>query len=106
MRELKTELIDRFGLLPASAENLFEATRFKLTANKLGIKKIEMGKEYGHLHFEAKPKIDPAKIIQLIQQQSSIYRLLGTDKLRFKIPSDQTAEQRFQVLQLTLNTIT
>src|SRR5690606_23849563 len=40
LRELKVEMIDRFGLLPEPAKYLFEVTRLKLLAQALGIAKI------------------------------------------------------------------
>ena len=33
--------------------------------------------------FGPQPKVDPAKLVQLIQQQSRVYKLDGRDKLRF-----------------------
>jgi len=82
LRELQVEMIDRFGLLPDQAKNLFHVTELKLRATPLGICKIEMGDSVGRVHFVAEPNIDPMKIIRLIQTQSNIYRMDGQDKLR------------------------
>ncbi|HEX22557.1 MAG TPA: transcription-repair coupling factor, partial [Chromatiales bacterium] len=82
LRELQVEMIDRFGLLPDQAKNLFHVTELKLRATPLGIRKIEMGDSVGRVHFVAEPNIDPMKIIRLIQTQSNIYRMDGQDKLR------------------------
>ncbi len=82
LRELQVEMIDRFGLLPAQAKNLFQVTELKLRATPLGIRKIEMGDASGRIHFVAEPDIDPMKIIRLIQTQPQTYRMDGQDKLR------------------------
>ena len=82
LRELQVEMIDRFGLLPPQAKNLFQVTELKLQATPLGIKKIEMGDSGGRVQFVAEPDIDPMKIITLIQTQSRIYKMDGPDKLR------------------------
>ncbi len=82
LRELQVEMIDRFGLLPDQAKNLFHVTELKLHATPLGIRKIEMGDSVGRVHFVAEPDIDPMKIIHLIQAQPNAYRMDGQDKLR------------------------
>ena len=83
LRELKVEMIDRFGLLPQAAKNLFDVTSLKLKVHPLGIRKIEAGPEGGRILFEAEPKIDPARIIKLIQTRPKQFKLDGGDKLRF-----------------------
>jgi len=83
LRELQVELIDRFGLLPDSAKNLFAITSLKLLAQPYGIRKIDAGPQGGRILFSSTPKIDPVQIIQLIQQQPKRFKLDGSDKLRF-----------------------
>lgn len=41
LNDLKVELIDRFGLLPEATKNLFAITQLRLSAQTLGIKKID-----------------------------------------------------------------
>ena len=83
LRELKVEMIDRFGLLPDQARNLFDLTELKLFAQPYGIRKIEAGPQGGKLQFDEAPRIDPARIIHLIQKRPAVYRLDGADRLRF-----------------------
>ena len=85
LRELKVEMIDRFGLLPEPAQHLFDITELKLEVAPLGIRKIEAGPKGGRIHFEEQPGIDPAKLIQLIQTQPQHYRMDGTERLRFEL---------------------
>ncbi len=93
MQELKSEMIDRFGLLPDQAQSLFQITELKILAKKLGINKIEMGKKFGYIVFNEKPDVDPAKIIKLIQLQPKVYQLQGSDKLRFVPNIDENCKR-------------
>ena len=84
LRELQVEMIDRFGLLPPPTKNLFRLTELKLKAQELGAVKVEAGPGGGVLVFSEQPRVDPLKLIQLIQKKPSVYRLEGQQKLRFK----------------------
>ena len=83
LRELKVEMIDRFGLLPKVVTTLFDITELKQQATPLGIKKVDVYSEGGRVVFSQSPKINTEKLIQLIQTQPQIYQLDGMDKLRF-----------------------
>ncbi len=98
LRELKVEMIDRFGLLPAAVNNLFRITELKQQATRLGIKRIDLGDSGGSITFGEKPDINPAAIIELIQMRSSIYTLEGQHKLRISRELD-TAEARIEESQ-------
>jgi transcription-repair coupling factor (superfamily II helicase) len=84
LRELQVEMIDRFGLLPEYARNLFEITHLKLKVAPVGVVKVEVGPEGGRILFGQEPKIDVAKMVQLIQRRPQVYKLDGGDRLRFK----------------------
>jgi transcription-repair coupling factor (superfamily II helicase) len=81
--ELKVELIDRFGPMPPFAQNLFRCTYLKLRAGALGIKKIDAGAGSGYVLFEPENKVDPKRVLKMIQGKSKEYRLEGPLKLRF-----------------------
>ncbi len=80
--ELQVEMIDRFGLLPQAAKNLFLVTELKLKATPLGITKIELGAQGGRLSFAPEPNIEPMKIIELIQTRPQEYKLDGQERLK------------------------
>lgn len=105
LRELQVEMIDRFGLLPAAAKNLFRLAELKLAAAPLGISKLEAGPHGGRIHFNPEPAVDPLAIIQLVQGEPEHYKLDGPDKLRFQLPLDDT-EQRFRKVQELLERLT
>jgi transcription-repair coupling factor (superfamily II helicase) len=104
LRELQVEMIDRFGLLPDSAKNLFRVTSFKLKATPLGIRKIEFGLDGGRVLFNEQPIIDPVSVINLIQKQPNIYKMDGPDKLRVIKPLP-TMEARVKMLDDLLDVL-
>ena len=83
LRELKIELIDRFGLLPEQTKNLFETTQLKILATALGIKKLDVGETGGRILFSEKPDINVNQLLSLIQNEPQNYKLDGQEKLRF-----------------------
>jgi transcription-repair coupling factor (superfamily II helicase) len=101
LKDLQVEMIDRFGLLPEAAKNLFRLTELKLKAQALGIRKLEAGPTGGRILFDKEPKIDPTAVIRLIQTQTKTYKLDGQDKLRFTMDLPER-EQRFQAVEKLL----
>jgi transcription-repair coupling factor (superfamily II helicase) len=80
---LKVELIDRFGLLPPPTKTLFSLTALKLLAGQLGIAKIRAGAEGGSITFAERSRVDPARLLKLIESDPKRHRLDGPYKLRF-----------------------
>ena len=85
LRELQVEMIDRFGLLPDAAKQMFAIAELKLDATRLGIRKLDLGTSGGRLQFVEKPNVDPMSVIRLIQGQPKHYRMDGPDKLRITL---------------------
>jgi len=83
LKELQVEMIDRFGLLPEAAKNLFTLSEIRLRAAALGVRKIESGPSGGRILFGAQPKVDPGRLVQLLQSRPRELRLEGADKIRF-----------------------
>jgi len=81
LEELKVELIDRFGLLPPQTERLFEAARLRQLGESIGFVKIRVSARSAMLDFSAQPKIEPIKLIKLIQSQPKVYKLEGQKRL-------------------------
>lgn len=88
--DLKAELIDRFGLLPQSAKNLFEISSLKVLATSLGITRIA-GDENGEV-IEMGPKctISPDYIITLVTScKHNEYRMSGPNSLRCSLKESE-----------------
>lgn len=100
--DLQVEMIDRFGLIPEATKNLFRITELKLLAEKIGIKKIESTAQGGRIEFQEPPHIDPSKIIQLLQEPKSIFKLDGSNRLKYTKETTSAAE-RIQAVKEILN---
>ena len=79
LRGLQVELIERFGLLPEHAKNLFRLTEMKLFAEPLGICKIEGSAACIRLLFNEKPNVDTVKLIRMMQSQPDRYKLTSNN---------------------------
>ncbi len=97
LESLQEEMIDRFGLLPEPLKHLFAIARLKHRTTPLGVRKIDLGLTGGRILFEKNTRIDPGKIIQLIQKESRVYKLDGSDKLRI-IKEFKDVQSRFTFL--------
>ncbi|MEM8815348.1 MAG: transcription-repair coupling factor [Pseudomonadota bacterium] len=98
LRELQVELIDRFGLLPEGARNLIRIAGIKQRAATLGIEKIDAADQGGYLLFAENSAIDPVSLIQLVQNDSQVYRLKGSHRLNFSSDLVDPAE-RFRFVE-------
>jgi transcription-repair coupling factor (superfamily II helicase) len=101
LRELQVEMIDRFGLLPEPAKNLFRIAGYKQAARALGLRKIDVGPGGGSVTFERDTRVEPATLIRYVQQNSRTHRLEGGTKLRFTAKLEQD-EQRFAAVEQLL----
>ena len=83
--DLKSEMIDRFGLLPDAARTLFDVTALKIKASPLGVSKIDVGAGGGRLVFGAETPVNPENVVRLVQEHPGRYRLDGADRLRMSM---------------------
>jgi transcription-repair coupling factor (superfamily II helicase) len=91
--ELQVEMVDRFGVLPDPAKQLFAVTELKLEATRLGLRKLELGDKGGRVHFLSKPNVDPMSVIRLIQSQPKVYTMDGPDKLKIRLELPDAASR-------------
>ena len=98
--ELEVELVDRFGLLPQQTKNLFDSARLRLQASALGIRKLEANAKGGRIVFEPQPRIDPMRLIKLLQSQPQHFKLDGQDKLRFFMDLEEERQRAAKVRAL------
>ena len=104
LRELQVEMIDRFGLLPEPAKNLFRIAELKQTARSLGLRKIDVGPGGGSVTFDRDTRVEPATLIRYVQQHARTHRLDGGVKLRFTLPLEQD-ERRYAVVEELLQAL-
>ncbi|HLS42124.1 MAG TPA: transcription-repair coupling factor [Paenalcaligenes sp.] len=89
---LQEELIDRYGPLPEAAKTLMAVHKLRISAEPLGIQKLDANSEYANLQFSSQPNVDPVSLIELVQTHKYI-RFSGSERLRieFKEGSDLVA---------------
>ena len=83
LSELQVEMIDRFGLLPEQSKRLFRVTSLRLRSQAMGVSKIDASAVTGKISFSQHTKVDPRLIVQLVQQQPKVYKLVGPTQLQF-----------------------
>lgn len=88
LKDLKVEMIDRFGLLPQPVQNLFEVSRLKVGSEDMGIEKLDAGLKGGFIEFHASTTVDPMKLINLVQRQPHKFKMTKGTRLGFTIDSD------------------
>jgi transcription-repair coupling factor (superfamily II helicase) len=87
LADLQSEMVDRFGTLPGPARTLFRVAALRLRAAPLGILRLEAGPLRGLVEFGEDSSVDPARVIRLVQRDPKRYRLDGSHRIRFSIPS-------------------
>jgi transcription-repair coupling factor (superfamily II helicase) len=97
-------MIDRFGLLPVQAKNLFRIAELKLAAKALGLRKIDIGPGGGSVTFEPDTRVDPGTLIRYVQQNARTHRLDGGVKLRMTLKLEQD-EKRFEAAQALIDAL-
>ena len=95
LHELQVELIDRFGLLPEAARNLFRITEIKLRASPIGIQRVEMSAGGGLVEFSGKTHVDPRILVQLLESEPERFRLDRQQRLRITEDLDEP-RKRFE----------
>jgi transcription-repair coupling factor (superfamily II helicase) len=80
---LLEEIVDRFGKLPAQAQNLIDVHRLRVLAKPYGVVKVDAAPGVTTIHFKKDAPIDPMGVIALIQKNRHI-KLAGNEKLRIE----------------------
>jgi transcription-repair coupling factor (superfamily II helicase) len=100
LRDMQVELIDRFGLLPQPAKNLMRIAALKREATALGIEKIDASDDGGYLDFASQTSLDPMTLVQMVENESQVYRLAGAHRLQFRLDLSDTATRFSEVENL------
>ena len=84
--EVETELIDRYGDLPEEAVYLTEAVRVRLLARALGVHTLERQGKTLLVTWSDPKRVDPQRVITLVQGSEGDLRLLPDNRLRLHLP--------------------
>ncbi len=106
LKELKIEMIDRFGLLPDTTITLFNVTSLKMIATPLGIRKIDVGPVSGRFIFEKNPTLNVKALLTLVQGEPQNYQLKGNESLHFNLNEDMETLSLVQWIKTLLQKLT
>lgn len=87
------ELIDRFGSLPETAENLFTKARLRFRAAQIGIEKLNLSKRKIDIIFSRDAAIDPDKLFQRIQKEPQRFKMIDPTSIRINQPGTTLSER-------------
>lgn len=99
---IRMELIDRFGIPPQPVKQLFSVHQVRLSAEQLGITKVDINSNGGYVEFSPDTPVQAVSIIQLMQKNPTYYRMEGGQRLKIMV---QLAEydKRIQFIMDLLN---
>jgi transcription-repair coupling factor (superfamily II helicase) len=89
---IRDELLDRFGPLPAAAENLLRVIRLKILARRLGISAIDTARGEIVLTAGESTKVDPQRLVNLLTQANGGLRVTPDHRVYAPAPSADPAE--------------
>jgi transcription-repair coupling factor (superfamily II helicase) len=89
--DLEAELVDRFGPLPPPGKTLLVVHRLRQRAARLGIRRLELGTAAGLVEFDREHRVDPDRVVRLVQRSDGRYRLDGPARLRLRIATADAA---------------
>jgi transcription-repair coupling factor (superfamily II helicase) len=99
LRDVRSELIDRYGEPPAAVRNLLAYAALKLQAMRVGATAIERKRELVNIKFSQKATIDPGKLARFVaSQQKTQFTPDGTLKFSIKISSAESILQTLRDL--------
>ncbi|CAB1368077.1 transcription-repair coupling factor [Denitratisoma oestradiolicum] len=99
LRDLREELVDRFGELPPQGLALLETHRLRVLGRPLGVSKLDAGPQSIQVQFVPNPPIDPMAVIQLIQSDRN-FKLAGPDRLVWNRPTPTLQERASSIREL------
>lgn len=86
LKEVRAELIDRFGALPVAADYLLQIAHLKLAAAKLGALSINADSRGGKLSFADQNLIDHGKLIACLQGAPQVFKIDNSSTLKYQKP--------------------
>ncbi|MFT6724194.1 MAG: transcription-repair coupling factor (superfamily II helicase) [Arenicella sp.] len=98
LEELQVETIDRFGLLPEAAKNLFQIAELKLGASQHDIKVLEVGPTGAVIKFVKNPNINIDQLMRAVASNPREYRFTGAESIQVSRQMPE-AEQRFALIE-------
>ena len=92
LEDLRKELQDRFGPLPAEAMALLEKIMLKVLCKKTGVQRLDLGSQSTVFTFSEGTHVRAEQITQLIQQDPQRFHFRPDYVLEAKVPWDGAAD--------------
>ena len=92
LKDLKEELIDRFGLMPEQTKNLVLFHELRIDIASTDVLKIDSGKSITEITFKKGTNIDPIQIIDLLQSDRR-FKMNGPDRIKISASIDDPFER-------------
>jgi transcription-repair coupling factor (superfamily II helicase) len=89
---IRDEILDRYGPLPAEAENLLQVIRLKILARRLGVAALDLARGDLILTAGPSPRIDPQRLLNLMTQAGSGLRVTPDHRIHVAVPEGTPAE--------------
>jgi transcription-repair coupling factor (superfamily II helicase) len=97
VKDLKEEIIDRYGAIPVEAENLFKKIKLRVLAIKAGVKRLDLVQQQLSLSFSETHQKNPGGIIDLIHSGTGQYRFTPDHVLKAKLTQSKTSGNIAQI---------
>jgi len=101
---IRMELIDRFGIPPQPVKQLFAVHQIRLKAEQLGITKIDISSQGGHIEFAPDTPVQAMTIIQMMQKHPTYFRMDGGQRLKVMVMLEDY-QKRIQFIQDLLDSL-
>jgi len=101
---LEQELVDRFGNLPAEAQNLLWTIRLKIFLKEMGVEQLTVGNGKVSLKPSSTSPLDPVKVIGMVSAQPQRFQITPDSKLVANVNTD-TLKNLFLELESVLSRI-
>jgi transcription-repair coupling factor (superfamily II helicase) len=70
LEEVRSELEDRYGPLPASVEHLLQAARLRIECEKIGVAQVDRKRDQLHIRFTETAAVDPGRLMKLVAKNA------------------------------------
>jgi len=84
LEELRDELLDRYGKIPAPAGNLLQAIKVKIWMRRLKIPELEAQDSIARIRFDEKSKVNFDMLFQLVQKAPQRFRFTRDERLIYQ----------------------
>jgi transcription-repair coupling factor (superfamily II helicase) len=106
LADVRTEMIDRYGALPAPVETLFRYAGLKLVAKKLGVASVDRKRDQIAIKFTEAAHIDPERLARFVSsERGAQFTPAGVLKFNVKSTAADHVLGRVQELLIALSAV-